>query len=222
MTTWVASVRVGGLRETARAIGEAFAEHGLLTYASAIAFRALVAIVPLALLGLALLGVFGLTDVWADTIAPVLKGHLTQPVFQGIDFTVKKIFQSDTASLIALATALVVWDMTWAVNVVMQALNKIHEVEERRSKTRRLLVAMSLGIGVVGCLIAATLVQAVAPAVAEGGFDTVLSILRWPVALVFLWAAVALLLRYAPAERPEFRWASGGSFLIIGTWVVAS
>jgi membrane protein len=222
MTTRVASLRVGGLRDTAHEIGEAFAEHGLLTYASAIAFRALVAVVPLTLLGLALLGVFGLTDVWTDTIAPALKGHLTLPVFEGIDFTARKVFSSDSGSLIALATALVVWDMTWAVNAVMQALNKIHEVEERRSKTRRLLVAASLGIGVVACLIAATLVQAVAPAIADGVLDTLLSIVRWSVALVFVWAAVALLVRYAPAEKPQFRWASGGSLLIIGTWVVAS
>src|SRR3954469_22825056 len=109
-----------------------------MTYASAIAFRALVALVPLTLLGLALLGVFGLEDVWKDTIAPALKGHLTQPVFNGIDFTVTQIFTTDTWSLIALSTALVIWDMTWAVNVVTQALNRIHDVEERRSKLRRI------------------------------------------------------------------------------------
>jgi membrane protein len=74
----------------------------------------------------------------------------------------------------------------------------------------------------VACLIAATLVQAVAPAIADGVLDTLLSIVRWSVALVFVWAAVALLVRYAPAEKPQFRWASGGSLLIIGTWVVAS
>jgi membrane protein len=222
MATRVASMRVGGLRETVREVGEAFSEHGLLTYASAIAFRALVAVVPLTLLGLALLGVFGLTDVWTDTIAPALKGHLTLPAFEGIDYTVTKIFTSDTASLIALASALVVWDMTWAVNAVMQALNKIHEVEEGRSKIRRLLVAMGLGIAVVACLIAALLVQAVAPSLSDGVLDTLLSIVRWPVALVFVWAAIALLVRYGPAEKPQFRWASGGSFLIIATWVVAS
>jgi membrane protein len=121
-----------------------------------------------------------------------------------------------------VGAGLVVWDMTWAVNAIMQALNKIHEVDEHRSKTRRLLVAMGLGIGVVVCLIAALLVQAVAPGLTDGVLDTLLSIVRWPVALVFVWAAIALLVRYAPAEKPEFRWATGGSLLIIGTWVVAS
>ena len=222
MATRADFIRTSNLRATAHEVAECFAEHGLLTYASAIAFRALVALVPLTLLGLALLGVFGLEDVWKDTIVPTLKDHLTQPVFNGIDFTVTQIFTTDTWTLIALSVALVVWDMTWAVNVVTQALNRIHDVEERRSKIRRVLVASGLGLAVVLCLIAAVLVQSIAPSVTDGALDTLLSIVRWPVSLLFLWAAVALLFRYAPAEKPEFRWASGGSFLVIGTWLVAS
>jgi membrane protein len=222
MATRALPIRTDSLREAAHDIAECFAEHNLLVYASAIAFRALVAIVPLTLLGLALLGVFGLEDVWKDTIAPALQGHLTQPVSHAIGFTVQQIFTSDKAPLIALSVALVVWDMTWAVNVVMAALNRIHEVEEGRSKLRRVAVAAGLGVVVVACLIAAVLVQSVAPALTDGALDTVLSILRWPVAILFLWAAVTLLFRYAPAEKPEFGWASIGSFLVIATWLIAS
>jgi membrane protein len=203
-------------------LADCFAEHGLLTYASAIAFRALIALVPLTLLGLALLGVFGLEDVWTDTIAPALKEHLTGPVFSAIDSTTKTIFSSNSASLIALATALVVWDMTWAVNLVILALNRIHDVEERRTKVRRIAVTVGLALAVVACLIAAVLVQSVAPSVTTGALDTFLSVVRWPVSLLFLWGAITLLFRYAPAEKPEMRWASGGSFLVIATWLVAS
>ncbi len=222
MATRAVTIRTGRLRSTARELGECFSEHALLTYASAISFRALIALVPLALLGLALLGVFGLEDVWTDTIAPALEEHLTQPVFNGIDFTAHQIFSSDKTSLVALATALVVWDMTWAVNAVMQALNRIHEVEERRTKFRRIAVATGLGIAVVACLIAAVLVQAIAPSVTDGVLDTVLSIVRWPIAILFLWVAVTLLFRFAPAETPEMRWASGGSLLVIASWLIAS
>ncbi|HKO74400.1 MAG TPA: hypothetical protein VJU01_03725, partial [Gaiellaceae bacterium] len=70
MATRADSIRTGSLRATAQDVTECFAAHSLLTYASAIAFRALVAVVPLTLLGLALLGTLGLEDVWTDTIAP--------------------------------------------------------------------------------------------------------------------------------------------------------
>jgi membrane protein len=58
--------------------------------------------------------------------------------------------------------------------------------------------------------------------VTDGALDTLLSIARWPVAILFLWAAVTLLFRYAPAEKPKTRRASGGSLLVIATWLVAS
>ena len=222
MVTRAFPIRTSSVRDAARDVAECFSEHSLLTYASAIAYRALIALVPLTLLGLALLGVFGLEDVWTDTIAPVLKDHLTLPVYNGIDFTVQQIFKTDTTPLIALSTVLVIWDMTWAVNVVTQALNRIHDVEDHRSKLRRIAVAVGLGVAVVACLIAATLVQSIAPAITGGALDTILSIVRWPVAIFFLWAAVTLLFRYAPAEKPEMRWASVGSLLVIATWLVAS
>ena len=102
MATRALPIRTGNLREAAHDVAACFSEHSLLTYASAIAYRALIALVPLSLLGLALLGVFGLEDVWTDTIAPVLKDHLTQPVATGIDLTVQQILKNDTAPLIAI------------------------------------------------------------------------------------------------------------------------
>jgi uncharacterized BrkB/YihY/UPF0761 family membrane protein len=86
----------GGWAAKARSLGRrlasASAEHQLTTYASAIAFRSLVALVPLTLLGLALLSEFGLQGVWRDSIAPAVKAHATQPAYDAIDFSVEKIF----------------------------------------------------------------------------------------------------------------------------------
>lgn len=45
-------------------------------YASRVAFRSLVALVPLTLLGLALLSAFGLEEVWRDSVAPAIEAQL--------------------------------------------------------------------------------------------------------------------------------------------------
>ncbi len=200
----------------------AFSQDRLPTYASAIAFRALVALVPLVLLGLALLGALGLQDVWAEALAPRVEERVTEPVFAAIDFSVEKILSSGTAGLIAAASALVLWDMSWAMRVIMEALNEIHGVDEDRSRRRRLVVAVGLAVGVSFCVIGAVLVVMVAPRLGSGALEALLGVGRWLVAVALLSVAVGLLVRYAPAERPQVRWASAGSVLVVAAWILAS
>ena len=196
-------------------------EHRLAIYASAIAFRAIVALIPLALLALGLLGALGLESTWKDSIAPAIEPRVTRPVFHGIDYSATKILSSGTAGLIAFATALAVWDLAIAVAAIMDALNRIHDVEERRSPLRRAVTAVALAIAVAVFVIGAALVVTVAPR-AGGALHVLLGLGRWLVAPLLLAFVVGLLVRLAPAERPEKRWASAGSILVIAVWVGAS
>jgi membrane protein len=209
------------LKKLASGVASASAEHQLTTYASAIAFRSLVALVPLTLLGLALLRVFGLEDVWRDSIAPAVKAHATRPAYHALDFSVGKIFASGTAGLIAFAAALLLWDMTAALFTSMQALNKIHDVEEGRSWPRRLLVAVGLAVAVIFCVVTSVLVVILGPR-PEGAAHVIFGIARWPVAVLLLGLALGLLVRYGPAEHPEPRWASAGSLAVISSWILAT
>jgi membrane protein len=215
----------GGWAQKARALAGRLAtasgEHQLTAYASAIAFRALVALVPLTLLGLALLRVFGLEGVWRDSIAPAIQGHATQPVYHAIDYSVQRIFSSGTAGLIVFSGALLLWDMSAAVFTIMQALNGIHDVEEGRSWPRRLVVAVGLAVTIIVCVVGSVLIVILGPR--PGGVEhVVFGIARWPVAIVVLGVALGMLVRYAPAEHPEPRWASAGSIAVVGTWILAT
>ena len=190
-------------------------------YASAIAFRAIVALIPLALLGLGLLGALGLKSSWKNSIAPAIKPRVTQPVFHGIDYSAEKILSSGTAGVILFATALVGWDLTLGVSAIMDALNQIHDVEERRSGRRRAATATALAVAVAVSVVGAALVVTVALR-AGGSLHVLLGIGRWLVAPLLLAVGVGLLVRLAPAERPEARWASAGSLLVIASWIAAS
>jgi membrane protein len=211
----------GRLAEIVRRLAADSVEHHLWTYASAISFRALVALVPLALLGLALLSALGLEDVWSNSVAPAIQGHVTAPVYAAINFSVEKIFSSSTAGLIAFAGALLVWDMTWAVSTVMEALNEIHGVGERRNWPRRVLVALALAIAVIVCTVGSVLAVILGPR-AGGALHFVFGVGRWPLAVLLLILAVGLLVRFGPTEKPETRWASAGSLLVVASWILAS
>src|SRR3954451_9937812 len=119
-----------------------FSEHELPIYGSAIAFRALIATIPLALLGLGLLGALGLQSTWRNSIAPAIKPRVLPQVFDGINASALKVLSSGTAGLVAFATALAIWDLAIGIAAVMRALNRVHEVEERRP----LLVRVGLAV----------------------------------------------------------------------------
>jgi membrane protein len=196
-------------------------EHELPIYASAIAFRGLISMIPLALLALGLLGALGLQDTWHNSIAPAIEPRVLPAVFDGINAAVEKILTSSTAGLIVFASALALWDLTLGMAAIMRALNRVHDVQEDRSLLRRVGVAFGLAFGVGVCVIAAILLLVVAPR-AGGTFHVLLGILRWLFAPLLLGVAVGLLVRFAPAQKPQARWASAGSLLVIATWIVAT
>lgn len=198
-----------------------FGEHELPIYASAIAFRALISVIPLALLGLGLLGALGLKDTWTNSIAPAIKPKVLPAVYDGINASADKIFSSSSAGLIAFAVLLAVWDLSLGMSAVMRVLNRVHDVEEDRTTLRRIAVAVGLAVGVGACVIGATLLMIVAPR-AGGMMHVLLGVLRWVFAPLVLGLAVGLLVRFAPAQKPQARWASAGSLLVIVTWIVAT
>ena len=208
--------------ELARVAAAEFTRNNLLIYASAIAFRALVALIPLLLLSLALLGVLGLDDVWPDNVAPAVRERVTPAAFVGIDFTVGKILADETGALIAFAGALALYDATWAARAVMDALNTIHDVRDERPWWHRFLLSLGLGAVCGTLLVVAGLLVIAAPRAAAGAVEAAVSAATWFVAAALLALAVALLVRYAPAERPDVGWASVGSIGIVVAWILVS
>lgn len=218
-----AKSRIQRLQELGRLLAQAVVDDRLLTYAAAIAFQSLIALVPLTLLGLGLLGAFGLQDTWTNSIAPTIERHVTQPVFHAIDYTVRRILDHGSAGLIAFAALLATWYLAAAMRAVMEALNQIHEMEDTRPWWKRALISAGLAVATGSCLIGSILVLVVAPrAASKGAAHVLLGLGRWAVAVVLLGLAVTLLVRYGPAEHPAPRWASGGSALVIAAWIVAS
>ena len=204
----------------ARDVREAFVKHNLLSYAAAVSFQAVMALIPLALLGLALLGALGLGHVWADNLAPGLRGHVSQPDDHAADFTAKRNISTGAPTTIVFAGLLSAWYLTAALRVVIEALNRIHDVVDERVWWRRALIALALGLA-TGCALMTSFV--VISAGGGTGADAVLlGVGRWLLAIVLLGLVVGLLVRFAPAEHPQPRWASVGSMLVIGCWILAS
>lgn len=200
-----------------------FNEHKLLDHASSISFAVLKALVPLTLLGIAVLGVAGQRHVWRNTIFPGLKPHVQPATAKAIDTAVEKIFSQDSIGLLVFASILALWYISGSVRGVMGATNTIYECEETRSWKVRYPLSIGLAAGIAACLIGSTLAVLAGPALFSSGvLGVAVDIGRWLVAVVLLTVAVTLLFRYAPVEPRARGWISGGSILVILAWIAAS
>jgi membrane protein len=205
------------LKKIVRLWVDLFDRHNLLTYASAIALRMFIAAVACTLFALGILGASHQQQLWQQTIAPQIKPKVLPDVFAGIDQTVHKVFSSSTVGLLALATALAVWEVSGIIRAAIGALDEIYETPEPRPFWVRFPVTFGLAILVLAAMLGAIAIVWVGHT--GGGWGIAVNILRWPAAVALVAFAFELIVRWAPAAHRRVRWASFGSLLVVIGWI---
>lgn len=211
-----------GLRDLVRLWVDLFNEHELLTSATAIALRAVIAMVAIALLAIALLGETGNRDVWKKQIAPQIEPKVLPEVYRGIEATVNKVFSSSSAGLIAFATILAIWQVSGAVRACMSALSKIYGTKDERPWYVRFPLSIGIAIVVLAALVGAAFLIIGLKHAVHGSWGLPLSIARWLLTIALLTAAFGVLVRYAPEQSQSKKWASAGAALVVVTWIAQS
>ena len=212
-------------RTHGRRLVDAYVEHDLLTYASAISFQMLSAIIPFLLFAVGLLGFLGLEDVWLRELAPDLEPNVSEAAFTVIDDVVKTALDSRQLFWVTAGLALALWQISGAVRAVMGALNRLYRAEPRRSWRRRMGISFALGLGVGACFLLAIAVVVLTPLLHGdlGGAGNAAALLgRWAVTGGLLLAAVALLVHFAPERHQPIGWVTVGSGLIMVAWMAMS
>ncbi len=197
---------------------ELFARDNLLTYASAIALQTLVAAISCTLLGLGLLRAAHDTSLWSKTIGPAIEPRVIHDVFRGIAAVVHHVFSHSTTGVIAFAACLAVWEVSGVVRAVIGALNSIYETEDDRPWWIRFPLSLGISVVFLGALLGAIAILLAAHA--SGAWEWPVAILRWLAAIALLILAFGILVRWAPVEHRETRWASAGAVLVVSCWIV--
>jgi membrane protein len=213
-------------RELAWALLDGFKQHDLLTYASAISFQILTAIIPFALFVLAVAGLLDLDSVWRDHLEPEIQANVSPAVFEVISNAVNKVFAGEQWLWATLGGGLALWQVSGAVRAVMGALGRIYGAPAERPFFRRYLVSFALSIEVGACFILAALCLLLGPffSVAHPGvaWEVFAFVVRWALAAGLLSLAVGLLVRHAPATAQPLPWVSLGATIVVGSWVIVS
>jgi membrane protein len=213
------------LRILWRGLLDGFDKNDLLTYASAIAFQILTAIVPFLLFLLGLLGFLDLGGVWADDLAPDVEPRVSDATFELLDDTVREVLEGQQLFWLTGGFLLALWQISGGVRAVMGALDGVYDTRRHRRARERYPLSIALALA-VGTLVAGAAAAARFLPLVVGDLSPLLDIAffvgRWLLAIALLALAVGLLVHYAPGVRRPLPWVSFGTLLVIVGWVAMS
>jgi membrane protein len=104
----------------------AFQRNGLPDLASAMAFQAILAIVPFLLFVLALTGLVDLEEIWREDVSPDVRAAVSRSAFELIDDTVDQIVGQRQLWWLTAGLALTLWELSAATRVAMTALDRVY------------------------------------------------------------------------------------------------
>lgn len=205
------------LSRVTRDVVDGFGQHKLLTYASAIAYQLISAMIPFALFTLGLLGQLGLKELWSGHLKPSLAEHSSKEVIALADRTVTQILEHKQTFWVTFGLLLMLWSLSGAMRATMEALDDIYGTRRKRPVASRYLVSIGLAAA-VGALFLLAVVALIGGRSVLGGVGSVFA--RYAAAAMFLTLAVGLTMRFAPASPRPFKWIGGGSVVIVVGWLL--
>ena len=220
--------------QTLKATVQEFVRDDALGLAAQLAYYLILAIFPFILFLVAVLDAFGSSSPqFVNELFDYLRRVMPAQVFDLIEaYTERTLRNEDTApGLLSVGILGTIWAASGAFAALINALNRAYDVQETRPfwKVRGIAILMTLGLSVL--VLGGVLLLIAGPSIGEtiaevftldDEFVIVWNVVRWPAALLFMVATVALLFYFAPDAGQPFRWITPGGFVGIALWVLAS
>lgn len=222
-------LRNAGVFTVLKRTAKEFSDDDMSTYAAALAYRALFSIFPFVLFLMAMLGFLHLPDFFdwlraqAAMVLPPVALEQVNPVIDQL--------QQSQGGLLSFGILLALWTASIGVRSLMNAMNKAYDVKEGRPSWKLFILSVLYTIGIAVMLLLAAGFMTLGPQVmtwlaSQIGLEQLLVVLwswlRWPVAVLLLMLAVALIYFVMPDVEQEFRFITPGSAVAVIVWLAAS
>ena len=226
----IPGLRGVGPGELAKRSIKEFLADDMATYAAALAYHVLFALFPFAIFLIALLGVLHIPGFF-DWLLGQARTALPQDAYGRVEQVIGQVRGQARGGLLSFGIVAALWAASSGVRSLMNALNAAYDVEESRPAWRRYPLSILYTVGLAVMLILAAGLMLVGPRAAEwiagqaGLGNAVVALwtwLRWPVAVLLLGLAVAVVYYVAPDVDQPFRLVTPGSVLAVVAWVAAS
>ncbi len=216
-----------GWFDVAKRTAQKFSENELLSEAAAVTFYALLSLFPAVTAIVSIYGLFA-DPATIQSHLDAASGLLPSGGMQIIDDQVKRLTASPTSGLsigavFGVLTAL--WSANQGTKAVFSALNDVYGEREERGFVKLTALSLAFTVGGVLVLLLGIALVVVLPLVfrflgMDGVFESVEKIARWPIILIAIVGAFALLYRYGPSRRlAKWRWVTWGGALGALAWV---
>ncbi len=207
-----------------------FLGDDMTTYAAALAYHVLFALFPFVIFLVALLGFLRIPGFF-DWLLGQARTALPQQAAGQVEQVIQQIQGQAQGGLLSFGIIAAIWAASAGVRSLMNALNTAYDVEESRPAWKRYPLSILYTIGLAVMLIVAAGLMLIGPQVAEwiagqvglgSLFLTLWTWLRWPVAVLLLMLAVAVVYYVVPNVDQPFRFITPGSVLAVIVWILAS
>jgi len=211
-----------------------FYDDQMTHHAAALTYYCLMSLFPAVLLALSLLGAIGQYPDTYNSIIDYLRDVVPASALQPLDDSLREALQNKGTAVTAIfvSIALTLYGTTGAFEAARRALNVVFEVEHGRSFLRRKSIDIALTFGLMGLVLAATIMLLLGGSFADDvlGFAglgesvaNVWSYVRWPGAIFLTMLIFAIIYYVSPdVEHRSFRWVTPGAIIGVLLWLVAS
>lgn len=201
--------------------------------AAALTYYSVLSIFPALLALVSLLGIFGQAEKTTAALLEIVAGFAPADTVDAIRQPVEQLSSNSAAGLtLVLGIVTALWSASGYVGAFGRAMNRVYEIDEGRPfiKLRGTMLAVTIATVLIVLVLSAMLVlsgpvaESVGNAIGLGGaFLTAWNILKWPVIMLLVILAIAILYYATPnVKQPKFRWMSLGSAIALVIFLLAS
>jgi membrane protein len=174
--------------------------------------------------------VFGIED-FTDRVITQLGEILSEDATDGARSVVDEVRESRGTGALVFGLLGALWAGSAVIGSAIKGLNRIYDRKETRGMLPRKLLSIGLAIVFSSLLLASVILVGTGELIASttsdelgagGAVESIIAVLAWPLAILLVVIAVALLYWLGPAGDKQFRWVTPGAAIFALGWLVAS
>ncbi len=224
--------KLGGLgwKEFGHRLWTVSQKDEILGRAAQLAYYFLLALFPALLFLTALLGLLPLEQVLPELMT-YLRTVLPADALSLLQKYLDNVVAGSGGDILSLGLLGALWASSSGVTAIMESLNVVYDAQETRPFWKVRLVAALLTIGLAAFIIISITLILYGARIGEWMADMIglgwlflitWNVLQWPVAVVLMLMALAIIYAVCPNIEHDWRWVTPGSVFAVALWMGVS